>query len=207
MDPQQRHLLELGYEAFHGAGLPRAQLSGSNTSIYVGIMSMEFKDALQLTNTYAFTGLGHCFAAGRLSYVLGLHGECEAIDTACSASLVACHHARSTMVLRDCPNSLFAGVNMMFLPSTTAAYSAAGITSRSGRSFAFDARADGFIRGEGCCAYVLGQGVECFEALAELAGTAVRQDGRSASLTAPNGRAQQLLLNATLADARMQHAR
>eukprot|EP00966_Prymnesium_polylepis_P094496 2187276-Prymnesium_polylepis.1 len=160
MDPQQRHLLELGYEALHTANFQRALLSGTETGVFVGVMSTEFRDALsfaEVHNMYSMTGTGHCFAAGRLSYVLGLHGACEAVDTACSASLVACHHTCRTVVARDCATALLAGVNMMFLPSTTQGYAAAGILSVAGKAFVFDERADGFVRGEACSAGVLGR--------------------------------------------------
>ena len=204
MDPQQRQLLEIGYSALHTAHLQRSILTESNTAVFVGVMSTEFREALQTSNVYAMTGTGHCFVAGRLSYVFGLHGACEAIDTACSASLVACHHAYRASLSRDCDGALFSGVNMMFLPSTAAGYVAAGFASASGKAFVFDARADGFSRGEGCIAGVF-PAVTSDELRQttgqQIIGSAVRQDGRSASLTAPSGRAQQLLLNAVLADA------
>ena len=101
--------------------------------------------------------------------------------------------------MRDGRNALLAGVNLMFVPITLDYYAAAGLTSPRGKSFVFDARACGFVRGEGCGAGVL-QIAEA-EGKVLVVGTAVRQDGRSASLTAPNGRAQQLLLTAVLADA------
>ena len=108
-------------------------------------MSTEFREAVQHSNVYSMTGSGHCFVAGRLSFALGLHGICEAIDTACSASLVACHHAHRAVSWGDSERTMFAGVNMMFLPSTTAAFVAAGLASASGKSFVFDARADGLV--------------------------------------------------------------
>jgi acyl transferase domain-containing protein len=138
--------------------------------------------------------------AGRLSYVLGLHGECEAIDVACSAALVACHNAHRAVRVRAARDALVAGVNMMFVPSVLESYATGGLTSPSGKAFVFDARANGFVRGEGCGAGML-QLVE--ESHARVIGSAVRQDGRSASLTAPNGRAQQQLFRAGLEDASM----
>ena len=141
MDPQQRLLLELGYGSLHGASLPRLKLAESNTAVFVGVMSVEFREALQHTNAFAMTGTGHCFAAGRLSYVLALHGASEAIDVACSSALVACHHARRTLQLQDSHVALLAGVNMMFRLATLDGYAAAGLTSPLGRPFVFDARA------------------------------------------------------------------
>ena len=84
----------------------------SDTAVFVGVMSVEFREALPLANAYAMTGTGHCFAAGRLSYVLGLHGACEAIDVACSAALVACHSAHRALQMHDGRDALLAGVNM-----------------------------------------------------------------------------------------------
>ena len=199
MDPQQRRVLEVGYTGFHAASLTRSHLADSNTGIFVGVMSTEFYHALSEKNVYAMTGSGHCFVAGRLSYVFGLHGECNAIDVACSSALVACHDASRALQMRSCSHGLLSGINMMFLPSTLDVYASAGLTSSIGKSSVFDKRADGFVRGEGCGAAVLQKlGADAYT---RIAGTAVRQDGRSASLTAPNGRAQQMLINAVVVDA------
>ena len=199
MDPQQRLLLELGYVALHEGKVGRADLMTSDMAVFVGVMSTEYREVVPHANAYTMTGTGHCFAAGRLSYVLGLHGVCEALDVACSSALVACHNAHRALQMRECCDALVAGVNMMFLPSTLDGFAAAGLTSPSGKAFVFDARANGFIRAEGCGAGVLQEAAT--EGAAAIAGSSVRQDGRSASLTAPNGRAQQRLLNAVLADA------
>ena len=90
----------------------------SDTAVFVGVMSTEFHYALPHANAYAMTGTGHCFAAGRFSYALGLHGACEAIDTACSAALVAVHNAHRALQMQDGCDALMAGVNMMFIPIT-----------------------------------------------------------------------------------------
>ena len=198
MDPQQRFLLEVGYEALHASGLKRSEIADSNVAVYVGVTATEFKDVLLHVNAYFLTGTGHCFAAGRLSYVLGLHGPCEAIDVACSSALVACHHAHRAMQIRDCREGLVAGVNMMLIAEKLDVYATGGLTATSGKACVFDARADGFVLGEGCSAGALGAVASTDSSVV---GSAVRQDGRSASLTAPNGRAQQLLLSAALTDA------
>ena len=138
------------------------------------------------------SGTGHAFAAGRLSYVLGLHGICEAIDVACSAALVACYNAHRAVRMLEAPDALLAGVNMMFVPATIDAYAAHGLTSPSGKSFVFDARANGFTRGEGCGAGVLHTAAP--EASLLLSGSAVRQDGRSAGSFGCSSSSQFLLL-------------
>ena len=145
-------------------------------------------------NRLCFVRAGHCFASGRLSFVLGLHGTCEAVDVACSAALVACHSARRELQMTQCRGAVLAGVNMMFMPTTLDGYAAAGLTSPSGKAFVFDTRANGFVRGEGCGGAFLRAGSE----EVALTSSSVRHYGRSASLTAPNGRAQQMLLTSLL---------
>ena len=81
-------------------------------AVFVGVMSTEFREVCA-SNAYSMTGTGHCFAAGRVSYALGLHGACVAIDTACSSALVACHSARRAVQLRECEHTLLAGVNLV----------------------------------------------------------------------------------------------
>ena len=141
-------------------------------------------------------GAGHCFAAGRLSYVLGLHGPCIAIDTACSSSLAACHSAFCAVKNAECQQALLAGVSAMLIPAVSMLYAAGGLTSERGRCHTLDARADGFGRGE-ACAVGLVDGSSDEAVSVHIAGSAVRQDGKSASFTAPNGKAQQVLILAT----------
>ena len=94
-------------------GQLREALLGSNTGVHVGITYTEF---LQLetvgSGPYRLTGTGHCFACGRLSFILGLHGACVAVDTACSASLVALHAAGSAFARGECALGLMLGVRM-----------------------------------------------------------------------------------------------
>ena len=159
----------------------------------------QFRGALEHDNAFTMTGTGHCFVSGRLSYVLNLHGACESIDVACSAALVACHDAHLAVRTGDCSTALLAGVNMIFLPSTLDGYAAAGLTSPTGVPYVFDRRASGFVRGEGCGTSAVQRAERgAQKALPFVIGSAVRQDGRSASLTAPNGRAQQLLLSGVI---------
>ena len=115
----------------------------------------------------------------------------------CSAT--ASHAARRALQLHECTVGLASGVNLMLLPSVGTSFAVAGMTSPTGRCHTFDARADGYARGEACCSVSL----QAFEAGIAMSGSAVRQDGRSASLTAPSGVAQQGLLRASLDDARL----
>ena len=204
MDPQQRLLLERGYEALHATELRRAELMGSATGVFLGIAGHDFVEVLKASpagrSVYAATGSSHSIAAGRLSFVLGLQGPCVSYDTACSSALAAGHAAWRAVQLSECDVALLEAISLMLLPAVGMAFAVAGMTSVNGRCHTFDARADGFVRGEACGATALqrspGPGLSVW-----LRGAAVRQDGRRASLTAPNGAAQRALLQAALAEA------
>ena len=198
MDPQQRLLLENTYTATRASGVRRHDIHTRGVGVFVGIMSIEFAQIEKPSSVFSIGGVGHCFAAGRISYVLGWQGPCVAIDVACSSSLVAAYSAMRALLLDEAPAAAVAGVHAMLVPSASLLYAVGGLTSKRGRSHAFDARADGFGRGEACGAALFG--IDDFRKVAYLAGSAVRQDGKSASLTAPNGQAQQALLIAAHAD-------
>ena len=204
MDPQQRLLLEHGYSALHAGCLDRAALGGSLTGVFLGIASTEFAQVLASTpaggSVYAATGSALAIASGRLSYALGLHGPCVSYETACSAALAACHGGLRAVQLEECTAGLVAGVNLLLAPGFGILIAIAGMTSPRGRCHTFDTRADGYARAEACGAVAL-QLAHKSEGLLWLQGSAVRQDGRSASLTAPNGQAQRGLLEASLGDA------
>tara|TARA_B110000046_G_C13023685_1_gene412596 strand:- start:3048 stop:6788 length:3741 start_codon:yes stop_codon:yes gene_type:complete len=208
MDPQQRMLLERGYAALHAAGLPKARLMGSVTAVNVGQWASEFSDVLKRTDlirsVYAATGYACSVTCGRVSYVLGMQGPCASYDTACSASLVANHGSMRALQRLECEDALSAGVNMILDAGAMLGNSTAGFTSVKGRSHSFDSRADGYARGEAIDALTCSKSnVSEASSAPEMVGSAIRQDGRSASLTAPNGRAQQGVLNASITDAQL----
>ena len=201
MDPQQRLVLDRGYGALHAAGWSMAALQGSVVGVGIGIYATEFDRVLANSplarSVYAATAATLSIASGRVSFVLGLQGPCISFETACSASLVAGHVAMRALHHSECETHLVSGINLMLLPGNSNIMAIAGMTSPTGRCHTFDARADGFGRGEGSGALVLGTGgtvTTCLE------GSAVRQDGRSMSLTAPNGQAQQGMLRAALSE-------
>ena len=159
MDPQQRLLLEHGYAALHGAGRRKPDLLGSATSVYVGVWASEYAEVLRQSAAAQSVFVGTAYAcsvmAGRLSFVLGLQGPCASFDTACSSSLVACHSGILDLHHQESDQALVAGVNMLFNPHANAMNAIAGMTSARGRSHSFDARADGYVRCEACCAVAL----------------------------------------------------
>jgi len=211
MDPQQRMLLEVTWEALENAGYAPDKLAGSAAGVFVGISTNDFAHYLQQGNDpthidpYTGTGGAFCVAAGRLSYLLGLHGPNFAVDTACSSSLVAVHLACESLRSGKSSLAIAAGVNLILIPEPNIYFTRMRAISRDGRCKTFDAAADGYGRGEGCGVVVLKR---LSQALADgdhihavIRGTAINHDGRSSGLTVPNGQAQQAVIRAALADA------
>ena len=205
MDPQQRQLLERGYTSLHAAGMSKATLLGSIIAVNVGQWASEYSSVIAGTraasSVYSTTGYQCSVTCGRVSFTLGMQGPCASYDTACSASLVANHGSVRALQRVECSAALSAGVNMILDPSMMLTTATGGFTSVKGRSHTFDVRADGYARGEAIGAFACRLGKE--DAVVWMVGSAVRQDGRSASLTAPNGQAQQGVLVASLSDAQL----
>lgn len=209
MDPQHRLALEVGWEALENAGLAPDKLTGSRTGVFMGISTNDYC-GLQLkqgdatcADMYMSTGNASNAVAGRLSYLLGLQGPSIAIDTACSSSLVAVYLACQSLDSGDSDLALAGGVNLVLSPEVTVMLSQAHMMAPDGRCKAFDATANGFVRGEGCGVVVLKRLSAAIAAhdpiLAVIRGWACNQDGRSSGLTAPNGVAQQAVIRQALA--------
>jgi acyl transferase domain-containing protein/phospholipid N-methyltransferase/acyl carrier protein len=213
LDPQQRLLLEVTWEALENTGIPPSRLAGTDTAVFVGITSNDYFRRFMganLTRIDAHFATGNALnaAAGRISYVLGLHGPSLAIDAACSSSLVAVHLACQSLRTGECRVALAGGVNLVLSPEASIACCQARMLAPDGRCKTFDAAADGYGRGEGCGMIVLKR---LSDALADgdmpqalIRGSAVNQDGASSGLTVPNGPAQQKLIAQALAAARVE---
>jgi acyl transferase domain-containing protein/surfactin synthase thioesterase subunit len=205
LDPQQRLVLEVSWEALERSGIPPESLRGSRTGVFVGAGPNEYAEQLESgeAGLYRATGKAISFAAGRISFFLGLHGPSLAIDTACSSSLVALHVACESLRRGECERALVIGVNVILSTENFEAMCRIHALARDGICKTFSDDADGFARGEGCVALVLerlstadGSSVRSL-----VRGTAVNHDGPSSGLTVPNGSAQQLLLRDALAAA------
>jgi len=212
MDPQQRLLLEVTWEALENAGQPPDKLAGSRTGVFVGIggfdysnVIINYKDHLQVINAYLGTGNAHSIAANRISYLLDLRGPSVAIDTACSSSLVAIHMACESLRGAQTDLAVAGAVNLILSPEVTIAFSHARMMAADGRCKTFDAKADGYVRAEGCGAVVLKRLSDALRdrdrILALIRGSAVNQDGRTAGIAAPNASAQQAVIREALAQA------
>jgi acyl transferase domain-containing protein/phospholipid N-methyltransferase/acyl carrier protein len=204
MDPQQRMLLEICWEAFEDAGRVPDN-AGSETGVFVGISTHDYGD-LQMkdvysTAFYANTGGALSIAANRLSYVFNFQGPSLAVDTACSSSLVAVHLACQSLRAGECKVAVVGGVNCVISPETTITFSKGSMLSPDGRCKPFDAQANGYVRGEGAGVVILkplrqarADGDRIY---AVILGTAVNQDGRTVGITLPNAVSQETLLRDT----------
>ena len=210
MDPQQRLVLEVSWEALERAGIAPDRLTGSETGVFLGITTNDYAQLAkqggpQQLDVYTATGTALNAAAGRVAYTLGLQGPCLSIDTACSSSLVALHLACQSLRSGESDLALAGGVNAILTPDAFVCFSKWGMMAPDGRCKTFDARADGFVRAEGCGIVVLKRLSEAVtngdNILAVIRGSAVNQDGRSSGLTVPNGLAQQAVIRRALANA------
>ena len=159
MDPQQRLLLEVAWEALEHAGIPATSLRRSATGVFTGACVNDYgflalRD-LDRIDAWSNTGAAVSIFANRLSYFLDLRGPSLAVDTACSSSLVAVHLACQNLRLKECDLALAAGVNLLLSPAIFRSFDQAEALSPTGQCHAFDAAADGFVRGEGCGVVVL----------------------------------------------------
>ena len=209
IDPQQRLMLEVTVEALEHAGIPAESLQRSQTGVFVGACVSEygFLASRDLSQVDVWTGTGGALSiiANRLSYFLDLRGPSLTVDTACSSSLVAVHLACQSLRTGQSELAIAGGVNLLLSPVVTRSFDQAGAMSPTGACHAFDASADGFVRGEGCGVAVLKRLSDALrdgdEVLAVVRGSAVNQDGRSNGLMAPNPAAQAAVLRAACADA------
>jgi acyl transferase domain-containing protein/acyl-CoA synthetase (AMP-forming)/AMP-acid ligase II/acyl carrier protein len=202
MDPQQRLLLEVTWEALEDAGLVLQRLSGTKTGVFIGISTNDYS-RIQLSRDYRhdiFWGTSNALsiAANRISYAFDLRGPSIAVDTACSSSLVAIHLASRSLLNGESTLAIAGGVNLILSPEITISFSQAGATSPDGRCKAFDAGANGIVRGEGAGVIILKPLSKALSdsdpIYAVIRGSAVNQDGSTNGIAAPNPKAQEEVL-------------
>ncbi|HVH47169.1 MAG TPA: acyltransferase domain-containing protein, partial [Labilithrix sp.] len=212
IDPQQRLLMELAWEALEDAGVLPLGLQGTPTGVFVGSMWDEYallayRQGADGIHQHTVTGHHRSILANRISYALGLEGPSMAIDSACSASLVAVHLACESLRRGESTLALAGGVNLNILAESALGMKEFGGLSPDGECFTFDARANGYVRGEGGGIVVLkplsravldGDAIYCV-----IRGSAVNNDGASNGLTAPNPAAQEEMLRTAYARARV----
>lgn len=211
MDPQQRKLLEVAWEALEDGGQRPAELAGSNTAVYVGAFTLDYK-ILQFADlsfetlaTHTATGTMMTMVSNRISHCFDFRGPSLSIDTACSSSLVAVHLACQSLRRGESDLALAGGVLLHMAPQYTIAETKGGFLSPGGRSRTFDAGADGYVRAEGVGLVALKR---LEDALADgdpihavILGSGVNQDGRTNGITVPSGEAQISLVQQVCAEA------
>lgn len=209
IDPQHRLLLETAWEAMEHAGLTPEKMAESLTGVFVGLNHGDYQfvhiDAEAFDGPYGNTGTNSCFASGRISYALRLHGPAVTVDTACSSSLFATHLACRSLSDGESDLAFAAGVYVMMEPRRFASASAQNMLSPTGHCHAFDAAADGFVSGEGSVVLLLKRLPDALRdgdrVLAVVRGTAANQDGHTVSIATPSVQAQSMVYRAALAAA------
>ncbi len=214
IDPQQRLLLEVTHEAMEDAGLRRDQLDGTRTSVFVGAFMYDFlsiqaaSDSRDEINPYVAMGTSVSSLANRISYDFNLKGLSVSLDTACSSSLVAVHLACQSLWSGEADMAIAGGVNVMLRPESSIILSKAGFLNPDQACKAFDAAANGYVRGEGVGVVIL---KPLSRALADgdaiyacVMGAGANQDGyMPEGFTVPNVLSQIALLKAVYAEAKV----
>ncbi|KAG0156871.1 hypothetical protein PDIDSM_4053 [Penicillium digitatum] len=205
IDPQHPMLLETVYEAMEDAGLTISNMKGSDTAVYVGLMTGDYHE-LQIRDPenmpiYMATGTARSILSNRLSYFFDWKGPSMTIDTACSSSLVALHYAVQSLRAGECQVAVAAGANLILGPEMMIAEANLHMLSPTGRSRMWDAAADGYARGEGFSAVML---KTLSQAIADedhidyiIRETGVNQDGRTKGITMPSSSSQAALIRQT----------
>ncbi len=209
-DPQQRLALELSWEALEHGRIRPSELRGTEVGVYVGAIADDYARLVHAAGPdgvtgHSLTGLNRGLIANRISYTLGLTGPSVVIDSGQSSSLVAVHLACRSLVAGESSLALAGGVNLILSPDGFRTAQRVGALSPDGRTRTFDARANGFVRGEGGGVVVLKRLADAIadgdRVLGVIAASAVNNDGGGTTLTAPSPQAQERMLCAAYAAA------
>lgn len=209
MDPQQRIMLEVAWEALEDAGLAPSELRGEPVGVFVGSSNNDYGMLIAAdpneAHPYALTGASSAVIPNRISYAFDFRGPSMNVDTACSSSLVSVHHAVRALRDGEADVALAGGVNILANPFASLAFSELGVISPTGRIHAFSDDADGIVRADAAGFVVLKRVEDAVRdgdnILAVIKGSATNSDGHSNGLTAPNPEAQVDVLRRAYADA------
>lgn len=198
MDPQQRMLLELAWEAMENASIPPSSLRGSQCGVFLGVASLDYSyriaDDMAAIDASTATGNTSSIASNRLSYVFDLHGPSMSLDTACSSSMVAFHQACQSIRSGETTMALAGGISLHLHPYGFIIFSKASMLSPTGRCQVFDEAGNGYVRSEGAGIFLLKDYDQAVadgdNIIAVVAGSAVNTDGYKSGLTVPNPSAQ-----------------
>ena len=204
MDPQQRVLLEVLWEAFEDSGTLPEQYKGSNTGVFIGMSYSDYEDMMfrtpsQINSIYTNTGGFRSVTPGRLSYIFGFEGPSIIVDNACASSLVAVHLACQSLFSGECDLAVAGGVALVLQPQATISFSQAKMLSPQGRCKFGDETANGFVRSEGAGIVLLKTLERAQEDQdqihAVICGSAVNNDGQnSPDLKTPSANGQERVI-------------
>jgi len=208
MDPQHRLLMETAWEAMEHAGLTKHTIA-AETGVFIGLNYGDYQFVHISTGAfdgpYGNIGTISCMASGRIAHALGLRGPAVTVDTACSSGLFAIHQACRSLHDGESELAFAGGVNVMMEPRRSASASAGGMLSGTGHCHAFDAKADGFVSGEGCVVLLLKRLPDAQQdgdrILGVIRSTAANHNGHTTSVATPSGEAQTAVYRAALAAA------
>ncbi|RYP20567.1 hypothetical protein DL765_002724 [Monosporascus sp. GIB2] len=212
MDPQQRIMLEVAYETFENAGLPIEAIAGTKTACFVGAFTSDWRE-MQLRDVdsapaWSLTGNGIELLANRISWFFDLRGPSVTVETACSASMVGLHLACQSLRLGEASMALVNGANLLLSPEVFTMLSNQSFLSPEGLCKSFDASGNGYGRGEGVASILLKpvkdaiRDGDLIRAVIRASGT--NQDGKTPTVTMPNGKAQADLIRATYQSANLE---
>ena len=212
MNPVQRLLLQVLWQSLEHAGLDVTKMRGKRVGLFVGLSDSGLATGRGETVAdgdalagYAVSGSAGSIAVGRMAHLFDFRGPALAVDTACSSSIVALDLAAQALRQGSCDIAIAGAANLILAPDLHAALHSMGALSPDGLCKTFAATADGYGRGEGAGLVVLKRlddaQRDCDTLRAELLATTLNHDGQSASVTAPNGRAQRDLLRRALQEA------
>ncbi|KAF2966748.1 hypothetical protein GQX73_g6838 [Xylaria multiplex] len=202
MDPQQRIILEVAYEALERAGLPLEKLAGTRTGVFIGHLTSDYRDMIcrdpDNAPAYTFTGTGTASAANRISWLWDLRGPSFTVNTACSSGLLALHLACQSLRTGESDSAIVGASSLLMNPEMFMFLSNQGFLSPDGKCKSFDESANGYGRGEGFGCLILKRTGDAISAgdpvRAIIRGTGSNQDGRTVGLTMPNSEAQKSLI-------------
>lgn len=204
MDPHQKLLLEVTWEAMEDAGIPVDRSKASNIGVFVGISNQDYQKIdfslfeIDSTSIHTATGISFSIAANRISHNFNFSGPSIALDTACSSSLVTLHLAVQSIQNHECDMALAGGTNVILSPTTYVTFCNLSMLSPDGKCKAFDAHADGFVRGEGAGLVLLKPLEKAIrdqnKIYAVILGSGINQDARTPGITHPSQQAQEQLL-------------
>ncbi len=204
MDPQQRILLKLVWEAFEDSGIVFNDLDTSRVGVYVGVSSSDYSrrmsvDPVGTSDPYLMVGNALSIVANRISHVFDFNGPSLAIDTACSSSLVAMDRAYADLLSGKIDTAVVGGINVLLIPDAFSGFAQAGMLSQKGLCQSFSANADGYVRGEGGGVVILQRSDLCTRLngapRAKVLASAVNTDGRTVGISLPSEHGQFSLLS------------